>query len=172
MGYAAGKVPGDVIAEFCIDNKTSVAAFPESSRLPAFASPYREGQELIISFIGPGFLSRGFFRGPGLRQKINPAMGGHGGASYQQKGRRGLSPRAEGHVRTGRNLDSHLRKARRKLKQKPEDSDAPCYAGAILRIFRMRDWILILAPVAATIYFLVNPDQFRELLASLTTLIQ
>jgi hypothetical protein len=38
--------------------------------------------------------------------------------------------------------------------------------------FAMRDWVLILAPVAATIYFLVYPDQFRELLAWLTMLAQ
>jgi len=36
----------------------------------------------------------------------------------------------------------------------------------------MRDWILTWSPVAATIYFLVNPDQFRQLLAWLALLIQ
>jgi hypothetical protein len=33
----------------------------------------------------------------------------------------------------------------------------------------MRDWILVLAPVAAIVYFLANPDQFKELVAWLQT---
>jgi hypothetical protein len=36
----------------------------------------------------------------------------------------------------------------------------------------MRDWILAFAPIAATTYFLVYPDRFRELLAWLTILVQ
>ena len=40
------------------------------------------------------------------------------------------------------------------------------------RSFAMRDWIFVLAPVAATIYFLVYPDQFREFLVWLTILVQ
>ena len=36
----------------------------------------------------------------------------------------------------------------------------------------MRDWILISAPLAATFYFLVYQDQFKELLAWLTVLVQ
>jgi hypothetical protein len=36
----------------------------------------------------------------------------------------------------------------------------------------MREWILAVAPVVATIYFLVFPDQFRELLAWFTMAIQ
>jgi len=36
----------------------------------------------------------------------------------------------------------------------------------------MRDWILTLSPLAAAIYFLVYPDQFRELLAWLALLVQ
>ncbi len=40
------------------------------------------------------------------------------------------------------------------------------------RSFAMRDWIFVLAPVAATIYFLVDPGQFRDFLAWLTILVQ
>ena len=40
------------------------------------------------------------------------------------------------------------------------------------RSFAMRDWIFVLAPVAATIYFLVYPDQFRDFLVWLTILVQ
>ncbi len=40
------------------------------------------------------------------------------------------------------------------------------------RSVAMRDWILLAAPMAAAIYFLVYPDQFRELLAWITVLIQ
>jgi len=36
----------------------------------------------------------------------------------------------------------------------------------------MRDWIFILAPLAAAIYFLVYQDQFKKLLAWLTVLVQ
>jgi len=36
----------------------------------------------------------------------------------------------------------------------------------------MRDWILISAPLAAAIYFLVYQDQFKELLAWFTALVQ
>ena len=35
----------------------------------------------------------------------------------------------------------------------------------------MRDWILLSAPMAAVIYFLVYPDQFSELLAWITALV-
>ncbi len=44
--------------------------------------------------------------------------------------------------------------------------------GYNLASFAMRDWIMILAPVAATTYFLVYPDQFREFLTWLTILVQ
>ena len=44
--------------------------------------------------------------------------------------------------------------------------------GQSCRALPMRDWIIILAPLAATIYFLVYPDQFKELLAWLTVLVQ
>ena len=40
------------------------------------------------------------------------------------------------------------------------------------RSVAMRDWILLSAPMAAAIYFLVDPDQFRELLAWITALVQ
>jgi hypothetical protein len=36
----------------------------------------------------------------------------------------------------------------------------------------MRDFVLPLSPLAAILYFLVNQDQFRELLAWLTVMIQ
>jgi hypothetical protein len=36
----------------------------------------------------------------------------------------------------------------------------------------MRDWIIVLGPFAAPIYFLVYPDQLRQLVAWLTILIQ
>jgi len=36
----------------------------------------------------------------------------------------------------------------------------------------MRDLIYTLGPLAAVIYFLIYPDQFKELLALLTALIQ
>jgi hypothetical protein len=35
----------------------------------------------------------------------------------------------------------------------------------------MWDWVLVTAPLGVTIYFLVYPDQFKELLAWLTRLI-
>ncbi len=37
---------------------------------------------------------------------------------------------------------------------------------------RGRDWIFVWVPVAATIYFLVYPDQFRDFLVWLTILVQ
>ena len=40
------------------------------------------------------------------------------------------------------------------------------------RSVAMRDWILLSVPVAAAIYFLVYPDQFRELFAWITALVQ
>jgi len=36
----------------------------------------------------------------------------------------------------------------------------------------MRDWLLLLAPLAAVIYFLIFPDQFKELLARLAVFVQ
>lgn len=36
--------------------------------------------------------------------------------------------------------------------------------GDLVGVMPMRDWIIILAPLMATLYFLVNPDQFREVL--------
>ncbi len=44
--------------------------------------------------------------------------------------------------------------------------------GRSCRALPMRDCVLILAPLAAVIYFLVYQDQFRELLAWLTIQIQ
>ena len=35
----------------------------------------------------------------------------------------------------------------------------------------MRDWIIIWAPIMAAVYFLVYPDQFRQFVAWLETLI-
>jgi hypothetical protein len=35
----------------------------------------------------------------------------------------------------------------------------------------MQDWVLITAPLAATFYFLVFQDQFRELLSWVSTLV-
>lgn len=36
----------------------------------------------------------------------------------------------------------------------------------------MRDWTLVFAPLGATFYLLVYPDQFKELLAWLTVLVR
>jgi hypothetical protein len=36
----------------------------------------------------------------------------------------------------------------------------------------MRDWLLILAPIAITIYFLLNPDQFKILMDWLGNLVR
>jgi hypothetical protein len=41
-----------------------------------------------------------------------------------------------------------------------------------LRGLAMRDLVLALSPLAAVLYFLVNQDQFRELMAWLTIMIQ
>ena len=44
--------------------------------------------------------------------------------------------------------------------------------GRSCRALPMRDWIIVLGSFAVPIYFLVYQDQFRELLAWLTILIQ
>ncbi len=70
------------VAEFCIDNKIGIVPFPESSRLPCLLPLKRGSQELDISFIGPGLLSRGLFHQPAPNhEKWKPR---HGGASYPQ----------------------------------------------------------------------------------------
>lgn len=45
-------------------------------------------------------------------------------------------------------------------------------SGDLAGSLSMREWVLLLSPLAATAYFLVYQDRFRELLAWLTIMIQ
>jgi hypothetical protein len=57
-----------------------------------------------------------------------------------------------------------LRKNDRGTQQKAEEADAHCAQGDFGKARAMRDWILAVAPLTATLYFLVHQDQFREVL--------
>ena len=43
--------------------------------------------------------------------------------------------------------------------------------GDLCRAWAMRDFVLALSPLAAVLYFLVNQDQLKELLAWLATFV-